>query len=247
MIRMRVSSQAAFQDILGMSRMPVAVRFVPTGEPLPEGFALPGPRRYCQVLMEASEGAHVLLTPENIACPASAAALGFKPLPDKLETGEMLAAYGIFGSKEAGRNTIHSMPRLPMGQYRAVAACPLGSAPFDPDVVVVESKPEHLMWLALASVRQSGGRLTLSTAILQATCVDGTILPFLEQRLNASLGCYGCREATDMNEAECILGFPGKDLERIASELEQLASKSLPRVRGKAVYRALTARADEQP
>jgi uncharacterized protein (DUF169 family) len=230
------------ESILGLARFPVAVKFLAQDEATPDGFtALPG-RRYCQVLMEASRGAKALMTPENIACPASAAALGFKPLPEKLETGEMLAAYGIFASAEAGRNTIHSMPCLPMGRYQAVAACPLGKTPYDPDVVVLESQPEHLMWLALASLRQTGGRLALSTAILQATCVDGTILPFVEQRLNASLGCYGCREATDMTQSECILGFPGRDLDRIMAELEELAAKAMARVRGKSVYQALVRR-----
>ena len=230
-------------EILGLERRPVAVKFILMGEEVPAGFLAPPGRRYCQVLMEASQGKKVLLTPENIACPASAAALGFKPLPEKLDTGEMLAALGIFASKEAGRNTIHSMPHLPMGQYGAVAACPLGEAPYQADVVVLESQPEHLMWVALASLRQEGGRLGFSTAILQATCVDGTILPFLSGKLNASLGCYGCREATDMNEAECILGFPGRDLEQIVAELEELAVKAMPRVRGKNVYRALVGRA----
>lgn len=230
------------ESILGLERHPVAVKFVGKDEIAPAGFAAPPGRRYCQVLMEASEGKKVLLTPDTIACPASAAALGFKPLPQKLVTGEMLAAYGIFASKEAGRNTIHSMPRLPAGAYQAVAACPLGEAPCAPDVVVLEARPEHLMWVALASVRQVGGRLDFSTAILQATCVDGTILPFLSGKLNASLGCYGCREATNMGEAECILGFPGRDLEGIVRELEELASKALPRVRGKAVYHSLAGR-----
>jgi len=230
------------KSILGPERDPVAIKFIARGDSLPDGFETPTGVRYCQILMKASEGEKVLLTPDTIACPASAAALGFKPLPEKLQTGEMLAAYGIFGSAEAGRNTIHSMPRLPMAQYQAVAACPLGQTPFAPDVVVLESQPEHLMWLALASVRQTGGRLVFSTGILQATCVDGTILPFLEGKLNASLGCYGCREATDMGEAECILGFPGSNLEGIMAELEELATKALPRVRGKSVYQALTRR-----
>ena len=229
-------------DILGLERHPVGVKFVGKDEPTPDGFAAPPGRRYCQILMEASQGKKVLLTPENIACPASAAALGFKPLPEKLDSGEMLVAYGIFASKEAGRNTIHSMPRLPQGKCRAVAACPLGDALFVPDVVVLEARPEHLMWVALASVRRTGGRLPFSTAILQATCVDGTILPFVEQRLNASLGCYGCREATNMAEAECILGFPIGDLDRIVTELEELATKAMPRVRGKGVYHALLGR-----
>jgi uncharacterized protein (DUF169 family) len=220
----------------------VAVHFVGAGEDLPEGFETPPSRRYCQILMEASEGKKVVLTPETIACPASAAALGFKPLPEKLRTGEMLEAYGIFASKEAGKNTIDSMTRFPMGKYRAVAACPLGQAPYEPDVVVMESKPEHLMWVALASVRETGGRLSFSTAILQATCVDGTILPFVNQKLNASMGCYGCREATDMAEDEAILGMPGKDLERIIAQLEELSTKAMGRVRGKAVYKGLMGR-----
>lgn len=231
------------ESVLGLERHPVAVKFVGRGEEVPTGFQVPIGRRYCQILMQASSGERVLLTPESIACPASAAALGFKPLPQKLETGEMLAAYGIFASSMAGRNTIHSMPRLPAGAYRAVAACPLGEAPFAPDVVVLESRPEHLMWVALASARTTGGRLDFSTAILQATCVDGTIWPFLSGKLNASLGCYGCREATDMSEAECILGFPGRDLERIVNELQELASQAIARVRSKGVYHSLVRRA----
>ena len=55
------------------------------------------------------------------------------------------------------------------------------------------------MWLLLAEVNLRGGeRLTGSTAVLQATCVDATIIPYLEQRLNFTMGCYGCREATDI-------------------------------------------------
>lgn len=229
-------------QILGLQHAPIAVSFIPADQPLPEGFDTPEGVRYCQILMMAGRGNKVLLTPETIACPASAAALGFKPLPAKLETGEMLSAYGIFATPEAGRNTIHSMPRLPMGAYRAVAACPLGESPIEPDIIVIESQPEHLMWVALASVRRTGGRLGFSTAILQATCVDGTILPFVEQRLNASLGCYGCREATDMPESECILGFPAQRLPDLLAELEELATRAMPRVRGKAVYQALERR-----
>jgi len=237
-----IESTSKLTEILGLERKPVAVKFVRPSEDLPVGFTAPPGRRYCQILMEASRGKKVLLTGDNIACPASAAALGFKPLPEKLDTGEMLAAFGIFATKEAGRNTIHSMPRLPMGEHRAVAVGPLDEVPYEPNVVVLESKPEHLMWVALASVRREGGRLGFSTGILQATCVDGTILPFLSGKLNASLGCYGCREATEMTEAECVLGFPARDLDLIVSELEELATKAMPRVRSKAIYRSLANR-----
>ncbi len=231
------------KDILGLTYEPIAVKFfedtvaLDSFEPLSE-------RRYCQVLMGAGEGKKLLLTKDNISCPAAAWALGFKEPPIKLSSGEMPASMGIFGSATAAKNTLDTMLRLEMGKYKMVACCPLAEAPFEPDVVVLESAPEHLMWVALAMVFETGGRLEFNTAILQATCVDVTIAPFLNQRINASLGCYGCREATNLADSECVLGFPIKDLDTIVTSLGKLHDKAIPRVRGKAIYKALLSRED---
>jgi uncharacterized protein (DUF169 family) len=236
---------AAMTDILGLRWSPVAVKFISAGEPAPD-LEAPSPRRFCQVLMEARRGEKRLLTPDNVSCPAVAAALGFRPLPDKLASGEMLAGFGIFASAEAGRRTIESIPRLDHGKYAAVALLPLGEVGADctPDVVIVEALPEQLMWLALASVHDTGGRLEFSTAVLQATCVDAAILPFLTGRPNATLGCYGCREATDLSDEESVIGIPGPMLARVVTSLKQLAAKALPRVREKATYRHLQGKAE---
>jgi len=236
---------ALMQEILGMSTSPVAVKFYEEFTHL-QGYELPEKRRYCQVLMEARKGKQVLLTPENIACPAAAWALGFAEPPPRLSSGEMPAAMGIFGCPEAVVNTFSTMQRLEMGKYKMVAVCPLGEAPWEPDVVVVESLAEHLMWIALAHVFASGGRLHFDTAVLQATCVDVTITPFVQQRMNMSIGCYGCREATDLAEGESVLGFPAKYLDEIVESLEALQEKAMPRVRGKNVYQALLERKRDQ-
>jgi uncharacterized protein (DUF169 family) len=229
------------KDILCLIREPVGVKFF-QDVPLFDGFELPSERRYCQGLMDASEGKRLLLTADNVSCPAAAWALGFKGPPPKLSSGEMPASMGIFGSPAAAKNTLDTMPRLNMGKYKAVACCPLAEAPFEPDVVVIESVPEHLMWIALALVFESGGRLEFNTAILQATCVDVTIIPFLDQKLNASLGCYGCREATNLAEGECVLGFPIKDLDTIVRSLQRLNERAIPRVRSKTIYKSLKER-----
>lgn len=237
-------ASSELKSIIGLGTEPVAVKFFEEPVELP-GFELPGDRRYCQILMGARHGQKYLLTAENIACPAAAWALGFKEPPEMLSSGQMPFKMGIFGSAEAARNTLSSMTRFPMGKYKMVAACPLGEAPFEPDVVVIESDVEHLMWIALARAFETGGRLTFDTAILQATCVDCTIEPFVNQEMNATLGCYGCREATDMAESETVLGFPAKQLEQIVTALEKLNAHALPRVRSKKVYRALMARQHE--
>ncbi len=234
---------SVMKEILSLTYEPIAVKFL-TEEAQLVGFEMPSDRRYCQILMGAREGRNLLLTVDNISCPAAAWALGFKEPPLKLSSGEMPAGMGIFGSPAAAKNTLDSMPRLEMGKYQMVACCPLGQTPFEPDIVVIESAVEHLMWVALAQVFETGGRLEFSTAILQATCVDGTIIPFLTQNIHASLGCYGCREATNLAESEGVLGFPIKDLDNIVNSLQKLKERAIPRVRGKAVYQALLSRRD---
>ncbi|MCK7512307.1 MAG: DUF169 domain-containing protein [Desulfobacterales bacterium] len=78
-----------------------------------------------------------------------------------------------------------------------------------------------------------------STAILQATCVDATIIPFLENRLNLSYGCYGCRDATDIRASETVLGFPASDLSAIVLHLEYLGEKAIANSRSKKAFSML--------
>ena len=236
-----INSSKVLKEVLGLERDPVAVKFFKESIAL-TGFTMPSERRYCQSLMDSSQGERVILTAENISCPAAAWAFGIKKPPAKLKSGEMPAGMGIFASPSAAQNTLATMSRLKMGRYKMLALCPLSESPFNPDVIVIESSPEHLMWLALARVFNKGGRLHFSTAILQATCVDVTVMPFLTQTMNTSLGCYGCREATNLTANECVLGFPFKDLNLIVDSLQKLNERVMPRVRSKPVYKALLSR-----
>jgi uncharacterized protein (DUF169 family) len=230
------------KDILGLATEPVAVFLLASGaEPgVFDGFEVTG-HRYCQLLMRARRGESLRLLSDDLACPAAASAFGFKPLPEGLATGKGLCGFGIVAEAATGKAMFDGMTRLPAGSVEAIAVCPLGTAPGTPDVVVVEGAPEQLMWLALADLNLAGGtRRRADTAVLQAVCVDATVVPFVEKRLNFSLGCYGCREATDIGADETILGFPGASLGGIVAALEELNVKAIARSRAKAAYRHLT-------
>ena len=180
-----------------------------------------------------------LASTSRLACPAAARAFGFRALPPALESGEALVGFGIVSDAATGRTMFEHMPRLPIGALVAVAAAPLAMASCPPDVIVVESPAETLMWLALADLNRAGGvRQRGDTAVLQATCVDATIVPYLEQRLNFSLGCYGCREATDLGPEETVLGFPIAHLDGLVDALERLRATAIPRSRAKKPYEA---------
>ncbi|MEO0086256.1 MAG: DUF169 domain-containing protein [candidate division WOR-3 bacterium] len=227
---------------IGLEHDPVGVFLLkPDADLKPlEGFERVKRHRYCQLLMKARSGKPVLLEDAELACPAAAAAFGLRELPEGLAHGKGLVGFGIVAAPETGHTMFRDMPRLAAGAVKTIAATPLSACSFLPDVVVVEDLPERLMWLLLADLNVAGGkRRTASTAVLQATCVDSTIIPFLEKRLNFTFGCYGCREATDIGPNEAVLGFPGDRLQAIVEALSFLAEKAIPRSRAKTAFSGL--------
>ena len=223
--------------ILGLKNQPVAVKLVKKEDAL-EGLP-PEPSikmRYCQLVMEAKKGTSFTLTKDSISCPAAAAAFGLLPLPEKIEKGTMLKALGLFDSEEAAAELMSKMPRLPLGGFKAVSAAPLSEAGFTPDVVVMEEEPEKIMWISLASLHEKGGRLSFDTGVFQACCVDATVEPYLRGDINASFGCYGCRDATDIGDGEGLIGIPYGKLHEILESLERLSVKAMPQVQSKGVY-----------
>jgi len=237
-----VSAARRLKEILALDTEPVAVFLLAPGPAHPSfhGFAKVSGHRYCQLVMRARHGDSVRLDPAELVCPAAASAFGFKTLPEGLATGTGLVGFGIVGDPGTGKAMFDGMTRVPSGSVAGIAVCPLGAAPVRPDVVVVEGPPEPLMWLVLADLNVAGGqRRRGDTAVLQAVCVDATIVPHIEQRLNFSPGCYGCREATDMGANEMIVGFPGTALAGLVAALEQLAEKAVGRSRAKAALKHL--------
>jgi len=72
------------EDLLGLDSPPIAIKIVKTKETLPNIKAPDQRSRYCQLLMLARKGQTLMITAENIACPAAKAALGLGPLPEKI-------------------------------------------------------------------------------------------------------------------------------------------------------------------
>lgn len=222
------------KQILGLITSLVGVKFLFSESEIPAKIEKLTGHRYCQALMKARHGTHVLLDAEGIACPAAAAAFGFKSLPDGLKTGKGLVGFGIVKDETTGKTMFENMTTLPFGKLIALYLFPLETANVEPDIVVVEDETEKLMWIALANLNIKGGqRIESSTAILQATCVDATTIPYLQKKFNMSMGCYGCRDATDICPNETVLGFPFKDFNAIAESLEFLNKKAIPNSRGK--------------
>lgn len=221
-------------SILGLSGSPVGVRLLPAAEGYPDNAEMLKEHRYCQALMKARRGQNVLLNKEGISCPAAAAAFGFRPLPSGLQSGKGLVGFGIVSDEAVGKKMFAEMPKLKPGKIDLLHLFSLDRAEYMPDIVVVEDEVEKLMWIALSYLHTKGGeRVQSSTAVLQATCVDSTIIPYLEKCMNLGYGCYGCREATDIRMSEAVLGFPCFMLPAMIVHMEFLNKKAIPNSRSK--------------
>lgn len=222
------------EEILDLNTAITGVKFYFKEEEVPKGIKHLQNHRYCQALMKARRGNHVLLDANGIACPAAAAAFGFKPLPEGLKTGKGLVGFRIVDHESKGQTMFEKMPALSPDTLKAIYLFPLRDARVEPDILVVEDETEKLMWIALANLNVHGGhRIESSTAVLQAACVDATLIPYTQKRFNISVGCYGCRDATDISHGESVLGFPYSDFEAIAKAIKFLGQKAIPNSRGK--------------
>ena len=229
------------KELIGLSSYPVGVKFYFDGtEEIPDDAVHVRNHRYCQALMRARRGEHVVLDGEGISCPAAAAAFGFKDLPAGLKSGKGLTGFGITKETETGAEMFRGMTTLEANTLKELYLFPLEDSAISPDVVVVEDTAENLMWIALAYVNLTGGRrIESSTAVLQATCVDATLIPYQQQKLNLSYGCYGCRDATDIHSGEAVLGFPYKDIRKVKEHIAALSEKAMPNSREKNAYTML--------
>ncbi|MEM2943836.1 MAG: DUF169 domain-containing protein [Methanomassiliicoccales archaeon] len=222
-------------EILGLKYEPVAVKLVKKGESPPEGYVeVASSLRHCQSIMRARKGEEFWIPASKHACPVGASALGILPTPEKVASGEFHANLGMFACAEAAKKMIDARPTLPLGDIIGTVVAPLSKARFKPDVVVVVGTPEQIYWiLPAAATYEIGGRVTITTATMQATCVDSTIIPYITENINISLGCFGCRRSTDIAPEEMYVGIPFSKLDGILRALEKLGAGPIPKSRSK--------------
>lgn len=113
---------------------------------------------------------------------------------------------------------VPGIARLPQTPGVVIYA-PLGDSPLDPDVVVFAGKPARLMLLQEAALR--AGAAAQTPLLGRPTCMALPVA--MSSGAVMSTGCIGNRVYTDLAEDELYVVVPGKDLVRIARELDTIA------------------------
>jgi uncharacterized protein (DUF169 family) len=212
------SVETKISKSLHLKKRPIAVKFLdapPSGVPKFEGAEPSG----CSFWRIAAAGQTFYTVPSHHYNCAVGSHTHNIPLPPERareldQTISFMTDIGYIKMEEVPG--IPQLARMPA----AVVYSPLGEAPVDPDVVIFAAPAAQIMLLQEAA--QRAGRAAQFPMLGRPTCM--AIPAAMAKGAIISSGCIGNRVYTDLAEGELYAMVPGKDVGRIADELETTAS-----------------------
>jgi uncharacterized protein (DUF169 family) len=207
-----------FIEKLGLERRPIAISLrdqAPPGVAQYEGTQPSG----CSFWRLAAGGQVFYTVPaDHYNCPIGSYTHGIDLPQDRRP--ELEQALGLMsGIGYLRMEEVPAIPRLPRAPGVVIYA-PLGKAPLDPDVVMFAGRPAGVMLLQEAALR--AGALANLPMLARPTCM--AIPAALAAGVVASAGCIGNRVYTGLDDDELYVAVPGKDLLRVAEEIEVIAA-----------------------
>jgi uncharacterized protein (DUF169 family) len=203
---------------LGLERRPIAITFrdsKPSGVAAFTGTEPAG----CGFWRLAAGGQTFYTKPEDhYNCPVGSYTHNI-PLPPERQpeleqTLGLMAGIGYLRWEEVPG--IARLERTPA----AVVYAPLAKTPGDPDLVLFAARPGRMMLLQEAALR--AGVAAAQPLLARPTCM--ALPAALASGVVASNGCIGNRIYTEIGEDEMYMVVPGKDIFRVAAEVETIAA-----------------------
>jgi uncharacterized protein (DUF169 family) len=212
------SVETKISKSLGLKKRPVAVKFLetpPKGVTKFEGAQPSG----CSFWRIAAAGKTFYTVPsDHYNCAVGSHTHNIPLPPDRAKELEQTLSF----MTDIGYIKMEEVPGIPQlaKMPGAVVYSPLGETPVDPDVVIFACPASQIMLLQEAAHR--AGRTAQLPMLGRPTCM--AIPAAMAKGAVTSSGCIGNRVYTDLADGELYSMVPGKDLERVADELETIAS-----------------------
>jgi uncharacterized protein (DUF169 family) len=212
------SVETKISKSLGLKKRPVAVKFLetpPKGVTKFEGAQPSG----CSFWRIAAAGKTFYTVPsDHYNCAVGSHTHNIPLPPDRAKELEQTLSF----MTDIGYIKMEEVPGIPQlaKMPGAVVYSPLGETPVDPDVVIFVGPASQIMLLQEAAHR--AGRTAQLPMLGRPTCM--AIPATMAKGAVTSSGCIGNRVYTDLADGELYSMVPGKDLERVADELETIAS-----------------------
>ena len=210
--------ESQFQQILNLTRRPVAVAFRDEAPAQVEKFSGSEPAG-CSFWRLAAEGRSFATLPSDHYNCAVGSYTHKIPLPES-RAQELPSILGTMTS--LGYLKMEEVPGIPVLKEspKNILFAPLGDTAVDPDVVLFVMAPGKLMLLEEAAIR--AGAASKLPLLARPTCM--AIPAAIAHGMVTSAGCIGNRVYTRIGDGELYAAIPGSALELVAEELQTIAT-----------------------
>ena len=128
---------------------------------------------------------------DDFLFPTCPSVIGLSDIPESHKDGTFRSIVWV-ATKNDGRKYEASIPRLPLGEYQAIALAPLVYNPFEPDMVLIYANPAQMM-LLINSLQFSQYEVMQFFCVGESSCSDAIARCFNSGRPCLSIPCYGER------------------------------------------------------
>jgi uncharacterized protein (DUF169 family) len=203
---------------------PLGIRMIKPGEPVPEGLRIPSQSLgehwiVCQSIGVARRyGWGIAVGKEDVICPLSAIAFGFRAPNDEYFRG--YASTGMYCENEEAASRLEAGTwRFEPGAYSHVCVAPLSRATFEPQIVAVYANSAQVMRLVNAALYSRGGRIE-STTGGRLDCAEIVIQTMSTNAPKVIIPCNGDRVFGMAQDTEMVFACPWNFVDELLKGLE---------------------------
>jgi dephospho-CoA kinase len=151
--------------------------------------------------------------------------IGLSHLPEVYKDGTFRSVVWT-KTREDGRKFEASIPRLPVGEYEAVAMAPLVYNPFDPDIILLYANPAQMM-LLINALQFEDYEVMEFSCVGESSCSDVIAKCYLQGKPALSIPCYGERRYGHAQDDELAMALPAGMMEKALRGLEALYKRGI--------------------
>lgn len=152
--------------------------------------------------------------------PSCSSILGLRELPESHRDGTFRSIVWV-ATKADGRRFEEAIPRLPTGDFEAVALAPLVYNPFPPDLVLVYGNPAQMI-LLINALQFTDYEVFKFYCVGESSCADAVVRCFRDKKPYLALPCYGERRFGHAQDDELVMALPPAALEKAVRGLDTL-------------------------
>ena len=175
--------------------------------------------------MSRREGKQIAILKEDMWCSESFIGFGLAEPPQYFLDG--YTRYPMDqATLEAGSAWAHEFPKFEVGKYIGLALSPIGTANFEPDVVILYCDSNQLKVLLSAAAWKEGHELTC-TVSGKGACVYAVVPVMQRGRCQVTVPCGGDKRYAMGQADEMIFAFPWAKIEELLTALRYLDKQGL--------------------